>query len=1216
MPTRGKKRDDVGTAGGGEKKMKLEDTNYLDKRTRKGKATVDEKVLQREKLDARAEAAFLGLARYDILKNETRIRFGRWNSRPVQAQQVTRLAESFLLSGLDRFHSKHAMPLVVSKRRLVDGSYQRQNDVQPRESLPELQFVEGDEESLYAAGGQHRLRALEQWVAKIEGRKKALEQEMSRIEKQRVTAEEGEALGQEYNNMLLPNLNKMNGLLGYGGQWVVAIFDADLVDNALGLHLSQNETKYTYMETPEEGMIQMLKMALEAKQTWRDIEKAKVSRGQVFKQHELLREQNVFEFVADRLVFGNHFFNSPEFKLNKFYGTMTSSYGGVITHYARMLDKKLKMCFNTVAFSPQLLKGLRSKMKRRGASKKMIEEVQDMYETLESATPIMGAITEGMLDVMDEAFVESFKDKKAVQCLCMPDELPWAAAWNAYAYNLPYAISQYVDQIKETSTFKILDNDVQTALLSCSEKVTFLIEFALGEDLLFHYRQVPFMTRSFFKTLVDRLDPIKNAIFELWGSLGEISLIISTHLCRVSSWFSIFLYMRSAHGMNWEPPSATVEMIRAIMAHPYINMGNREEAVNSILETIFSLYPAYLHLELDMKDAFIPERPTTTRALVAMFETKDKSKATGKKKGKEEEEEEEEEKSSGVDEEDADVDDEEEDQEGDLVMGRQKRLEKRQALVAEEDKRHALLMQECQTAEDIISNGRPILQKTDKTPIDLYKPWSRSSKYHGDPPDDAFRGMDYLTWHTFHWQGVSQSSKARASRVLARLCIAEFSFIQCYRPSLIQRTSSAAALIRQKIFQSSAKYHIARTTIVGQQTKLTSHSVKEITFWPDGISCPDEAAGCKFEVFEELSAWKKSIQLLKQKAELKKIVAVVENSPVGWGIRSVNALKDHAERPCLSAPVQEALENLVEVISQNAYLQRNPRFPANDTNHLTNLPQHECLQVQYWANQNSETEVDDTVCRLKFQLLPREEEAGILEREEKARTCMLKDAVEGGEGSHEGDELEVVADEDEDMVVVGKGTEETQEIPTGGAPQREFSNRFPNKPPFTQANILVPATPELSSMLASTQPKSSTNTEKAFGGNPGPLAEDESFHTEQPTKMRPKPRLIYRKPAGNVTGNDETPTGPTSPPPALLSSHKRDRTNSATFSSDGEPGRPRHKSGKAFRKRANIDQNSDSKDSSDDQADDIGGSDIKHLSLEDTEKSVIDVDVNAFSLSG
>ncbi|KIK13608.1 hypothetical protein PISMIDRAFT_25520 [Pisolithus microcarpus 441] len=166
-----------------------------------------------------------------------------------------------------------------------------------------------------------------------------------------------------------------------------------------------------YMETPEEGLIQMLKMVIKAKQTW----------------------------------------------------MMCSSYG-------------------------RLLKGLRSKMKRRGALKKMIEEVQDMYETLESATPIMDAIMEGMLDVIDVAFVESFKDKRAIQCLCMPDELHWAAAWNAYA------ISQYVDQIKETSTFKDLNADVQTALLSCSDKVTFLIKFAFGEDLLFHYRHIPFMT--------------------------------------------------------------------------------------------------------------------------------------------------------------------------------------------------------------------------------------------------------------------------------------------------------------------------------------------------------------------------------------------------------------------------------------------------------------------------------------------------------------------------------------------------------------------------------------------------------------------------------------------------------------------------------------------------------------------------------------------------
>ncbi|KAI5981204.1 hypothetical protein EDD15DRAFT_2204371 [Pisolithus albus] len=115
----------------------------------------------------------------------------------------------------------------------------------------------------------------------MEGWKKGLEKQMMRIEKQKVTEEEGEALGHKYNNILLPNLNKMDGLLSYGGQWLAAIFDADLINNALGLHLSQNETKYMYMETPEEVLIQMMKIVIKAKQTWHlDIEKAKVSRGQ------------------------------------------------------------------------------------------------------------------------------------------------------------------------------------------------------------------------------------------------------------------------------------------------------------------------------------------------------------------------------------------------------------------------------------------------------------------------------------------------------------------------------------------------------------------------------------------------------------------------------------------------------------------------------------------------------------------------------------------------------------------------------------------------------------------------------------------------------------------------------------------------------------------------------------------------------------------------
>ena len=102
------------------------------------------------------------------------------------------------------------------------------------------------------------------------------------------------------------------------------------VDTSLGLHLAKNETKYVYMESPMEGLVQRFKSMKAEGLSNHDVKPIPRSKGTSAKQCELLKQDYVWGLIQCFDDAGTQFWQSKRIiQFNQFYLTMFSSYGGV-----------------------------------------------------------------------------------------------------------------------------------------------------------------------------------------------------------------------------------------------------------------------------------------------------------------------------------------------------------------------------------------------------------------------------------------------------------------------------------------------------------------------------------------------------------------------------------------------------------------------------------------------------------------------------------------------------------------------------------------------------------------------------------------------------------------------------------------------------------------------------------------------------------------------
>lgn len=203
------------------------ETFALDERP-SGPGKLEPSVQHKMSMENRAQKAIFGYARLDVIKNKEEFLFGTWNERPLKPGQVSRLVQSFLTKGADRFSYTKAIPLVLKKSDVKEGTYAKTYTpgIDAVLDLPILALEDGKKgkKKLVAAGGQHRVRAVEEWTKILNKQHSELELEREMLEQQDSEAVTSTEIWNE-NEQQKPKRDVLQETLALGGQWMVVLYD-------------------------------------------------------------------------------------------------------------------------------------------------------------------------------------------------------------------------------------------------------------------------------------------------------------------------------------------------------------------------------------------------------------------------------------------------------------------------------------------------------------------------------------------------------------------------------------------------------------------------------------------------------------------------------------------------------------------------------------------------------------------------------------------------------------------------------------------------------------------------------------------------------------------------------------------------------------------------------------------------------------------------------
>ncbi|KAF9231039.1 hypothetical protein BU15DRAFT_82890 [Melanogaster broomeanus] len=901
-----------------------------------GEAQLDDKVQANKKLEDQARKAVIGYARFDVLEHRGQIRFGKWNLRPVQRGQVNGLIQSFLVNGADRFSLKHAIPLVVEKESVKVGTYVVNPD--GGDELPVMEIAAGHVGTwgADAAGGQHRVEALEGWVTRLKVESAALKKETAALSEANMeTMDDGEI--EEHNKVRKPKKDALESYLAYGGQWMVILYDADKVDEAVGLHLAQNKNTHVYRESPEEGLVQMfkrIKVQEEPMNMWQAVKIVPSIKGHPARRQELLSQDYVWRLLELFESAGLHYLTRQgDMKLKQFYSAMMSSYGGILSYMCISMEQRLRYCFNTVEMRMEDVE-MAIEMMQEDGSKENEERLLTMYRSLQRATPIPEAIIEAIRQRLDEAFLEHMGPDSTVSQQFGDSKSPeWNKATSQYEHAVEQSIGEAIEESRRAGLFESdkLSPSAITALKTCLPKLKVIL--SIGSQKITS-PNFPLMSRSVYSHMRTMLETISGAILEF------------------SAWMSPFVYMTSAHGNQWTPGSASADMICSILCNTDIVTTKRTQAVDAVVNLIWAKYALFLNMESELASIHVPHRITAQNKLIEAFgltstakktstttgkgKGKGKAKAKGKGKKKDEEYSEEEE----YDPEDSDQEDEEDEVIGsgdenedddDGVDGEtaEERLARRTKKKEDAQLRLKELAEEVGEVIEGLKNTNPPKKPAQHSPTAKFDtPWTRLSRVSSDVTGETFRGHGLLTAHTYEWSLRRGSSFTRVARTLAMITIAESSVVASYRPTLLlYRPKSGAAQLRWSVEEVTELFRVQsgrgggrmRQTRLDDRTHMTTSDTYVKFTWPDGIYITQRETD-KFDLGTELKRLKHNTLFAAQEDQLQRIINMIEGTRLAWQDATGHA---HArDRPTIDHTVAQSMKGLIEALNANAYIQR------------------------------------------------------------------------------------------------------------------------------------------------------------------------------------------------------------------------------------------------------------------------------------------------------
>ncbi|KAI6038226.1 hypothetical protein EDC04DRAFT_2896739 [Pisolithus marmoratus] len=986
MPRKAKTVD--GSTGGGDrsgssrKKTLVKDT--LLPNTRKGEAPqVEQTIEDMNALNEKVDQALIGYARFDILANKSKLRFRDWNTQPLGPSQVKMLLNSFLIDVVSQFNYSYGIPLVVDPSTLVEGMYSTKGDgsgshheAKKAELHLELKLKDGlpSDFKLAAAGGQHRLYALAEWYDI-----KRKQPDKWKWEEVSVLSEDADTISKEVindlNKRIKPNVKTLEGVLACGGQWLIVLYDkrraycaqtesshgfvaifwvmltpqlaignpqlahlehvsicAYKISKQLGLHISRNETKHVYMESPMEGLIQIFRAHCAADKTFKDIMTVAHAKGTPAKQRELLKLDYVWDVMSYFDSAGTHFWHSDIMKFGDFYNTMLSSYGGILAYVVRKSESRLRYCFNTLLLDDTDVDALLMSIESDPNDAASMTVLRGIYNSLKSASPVVSAITSGIRSIVDECFIMFFGDAQASNNFANPTSEEWATAFAQYSNTLPIKFKELVDGLTSRGDLGVDDSDIAVALKTCSLKAWVILACDhMSQDL----PSFPFLSSSSFIAMASHLKVIESALLEL------------------ASWWSPFIYWASIFPCKWSPGSATADMFCAIMAHS-------------------SYIPQRRSNVCDQKDHHpSPHHQTDGSACHFGLGPTSAMKSRAPSKLKDDEDDNEWGKHEFIPDNDNDDDgnldpsknigDKQEDPSDGTPDSCEEHTLCREREREEREHHFPSLQKEVQDAVLILTSStcsKPL------PPLDFYSPTTHISCLSSNVLPNSFHGQSLLWWHTWEWASISGPSQICNLRILACTSVAEHCIIMHYPPLpfIVLWTN------RHPSFVSSINVRPQQQTTLANDLTVTKRNIN--LMWPDNITAAPSAGNCAkpFVLSEEMSCFKFKSLLATQSQQLQRVMNVVESQRISWkDTTNTTVLQD---RPPITDDVHTCLIALIKALDLNACVQRRAAHPCNPVGDLTDLDK-QTIPVIFRNSMNPSGK--NASSSLAFTILSREE---------------------------------------------------------------------------------------------------------------------------------------------------------------------------------------------------------------------------------------------------
>ncbi|KAI6019123.1 hypothetical protein EDC04DRAFT_2901858 [Pisolithus marmoratus] len=774
--------------------------------------TIEQLNVKNEKI----KQVMLGYATFDVLKFQDRLQFGKWNPRLLIKAQITSLMESFQVNTVDRFNPAHAIPLIVPKNLIKHGTYT--TEISNKSPIPVLQVRDDALTNwiLPAAGGQHRVAALEIWLEKKHTQLNEYIVKEHALRKQD-PANIDEAELKQWNEGAKKEKDALEGVVEYEGAWLVSLFDDSMINESLALHIARNETKHIYMESPMEGLIQLFKIMKAQGSDYQQVKLVPQSKGNASRQRELLRQDYVWDMLSQFNTTGMHYWHANFMLFMEFYTMMMASYGGsyicykILAYLVGCLEHKLHMCFNSVEVD--------EKEKAEAAQ----EKLEQLFDALHDAMPIPKAISNGIREAIDECFSSCIANMSGIHKIGNQSSADWATIFAQYASEVPQKIQE-------------------------QGKIVFACD-TRHED----YAGFPFMSRSVFKILKKHLTCIQLTIYEM------------------SLWWSPYIYTTKIHPKEWNPGSPSANMRQAMLAHPDYHIDCRNLLWDKIVLVLFESYPAALNMEGQILSSNIPDHMISQSELLNIFgmlltggvkkskpAVPRKGKAKAKTKTKDDNDDDDDgdyikgetnvERDVDVDAGDADnADDDDgkafesssnEDDCDVKVESREEQFARQEQEKMEAEEHVKSLDIEASQAFKVLNNSPKISIPPALAP---YQAWTCKSKISSDAVHNLFHGQELLRWHTWEWATQVRPLRTCNLCILSCITIFEACAIAAYRPTLLADVTSGAATLHSKIEHESTIYHINHVSTELQQTSLLEkrkHPTKVAVShtWPDGLA--------------------------------------------------------------------------------------------------------------------------------------------------------------------------------------------------------------------------------------------------------------------------------------------------------------------------------------------------------------------------------------------